>query len=98
MALAANCITRGHFKSAEKHYEKVIRLSRDSNTEAFFQLGHVFAGQQQFDAAIACFERCIQLEPDSTPHYLSLGMCHVALGKSYEALRVCTSDVSLTFL
>lgn len=88
MALAQLSVQAGSFKHAEKILSKAARLSGDKSAEAYSQLGRIHAGQQQLDAAIACFEECIRLEPEAIQHHLSLGMALVATGKAYGALTV----------
>ena len=58
-----------------------------NNSDAYFNKGLVLASQKNYDDAIKCFERVIQLSPDYPYAYYSLGMAYEQKGDTSKALE-----------
>lgn len=76
----------GNNTKALSFYDKLLAMDKN-NTDAYFNKGLVLANQKNFDDAIKCFERVIQLTPDYPYAYYSLGMAYEQKGDSSKALE-----------
>ena len=76
----------GNNTKALSFYDKLISIDKD-NTDAYFNKGLVLANQKNYDDAIKCFERVIQLTPDYPYAYYSLGMAYEQKGDTSKALE-----------
>ena len=76
----------GNNTKALSFYDKLISLDKN-NTDAYFNKGLVLAAQKNYDDAIKCFERVIQLSPDYPYAYYSLGMAYEQKGDKAKALE-----------
>ena len=76
----------GNNTKALSFYDKLLTLDKD-NSDAFFNKGLVLANQKNYDDAIKCFERVIQLTPDYPYAYYSLGMAYEQKGDTSKALE-----------
>jgi len=65
IAIAEVHLNQGRLSPAESTYRAAI--TQDSNhTNAHFGLGNLLRQQGRTEAAIACFQRCVQLQTDSS--------------------------------
>ena len=71
----------GNNTKALSFYDKLLTMDKN-NTDAYFNKGLVFANQKNYDDAIKCFERVIQLSPDYP--YAEYPYAYYSLGMSYE--------------
>ena len=76
----------GNNTKALSFYDKLITLDKN-NYDAYFNKGLVLANQKNYDDAIKCFERVIQLSPEYPYAYYSLGMAYEQKGDMNKALE-----------
>ncbi len=76
----------GNNTKALSFYDKLLSIDKD-NKDAYFNKGLVLASQKNYDDAIKCFERVIQLTPDYPYAYYSLGMSYEQKGDTSKALE-----------
>lgn len=76
----------GNNTKALSFYDKLLSMDKN-NPDAYFNKGLVLANQKNYDDAIKCFERVIQLTPDYPYAYYSLGMSYEQKGDSAKALE-----------
>ena len=76
----------GNYTKAQSFYDKVLTLDSE-NSDACFNKGLVLAGQKNYDDAIKCFEKVIQLSPDYPYAYYSLGMSYEQKGDITKAVE-----------
>jgi tetratricopeptide (TPR) repeat protein len=66
------CIYCGKFDDAIKTYEKLSIISEDNKPLAYFKLGNIHFGLNNFETAFKCYEQCATLNPLFIPARLSL--------------------------
>lgn len=76
----------GNNTKALTFYDRLISLD-NGNYDAYFNKGLVLATQKNYDDAIKCFERVIQLSPEYPYAYYSLGMSYEQKGDTSKALE-----------
>ena len=76
----------GNNTKALSFYDKLLMLDKN-NTDAYFNKGLVLANQKNYDDAIKCFERVIQLSPEYPYAYYSLGMAYEQKGDTSKAIE-----------
>ena len=76
----------GNNTKALSFYDRLLSIDKN-NADAYFNKGLVLANQKNYDDAIKCFERVIQLSPDYPYAYYSLGMSYEQKGDFEKALE-----------
>ena len=66
---------KGNNAKALNFYDKIITIDKNSS-DAYFNKGLVLANQKNYNDAIKCFEKVIELSPDYPYAYYSLGMAY----------------------
>jgi S1-C subfamily serine protease len=70
-------------------------INKDQEVRALNSLGIGLAEQGKLDDAIPILERCVALEPDSTPCFLWLGKIFAALDKTEDARKAFNHVISI---
>ena len=77
---------QGKLPEAAQQFEKLIDLH--PTREAHFELGRILVNQQQYQGAIAQFQKILVPEDDKTPAYLyALGATYGRAGDETQAIR-----------
>lgn len=63
--------------------------------EKIYHYGSDLANKRQYDKAIKCFEKCIELKPTDRDAYLQLMLIHIERGKYSESFEVYDSILRL---
>ena len=66
--------------------QRTAQIDKDS-TDAYFNKGLVYANQKNYDEAVKCFEKVIDLSPEYPYAYYSLGMCYELKNMSEKAIE-----------
>lgn len=66
---------KGDNVKAISYYDKILLID-NSNTDAYFNKGLVFANDKKYDDAIKCFEKVIELSPEYPYAYYSIAMAY----------------------
>jgi tetratricopeptide (TPR) repeat protein len=85
----------GRADDARRHYEDAIARSTDGYREAWFNLGSLEKRAGNLDAAIAAYERAIQISPRYLAAINNLGLAYGAAGRDEEAERTFRSAIAL---
>jgi tetratricopeptide (TPR) repeat protein len=77
----------GQIEAAREYFHKAIARN-PKMADAYLNLGHLYASQKQWDLAIACYEKAVQVESNNANLYLALAKtCDLAdkpeLGATY---------------
>src|ERR1017187_145474 len=71
-------------------------INSPKTAELYYKLGLAYQNQYLYDKAINSYSKCIKLDSNHTPAYLSIGDCYNELGNPKKALpvyeKVFTSD------
>ena len=84
----------GDDAGAIRAFNEVIS-AEDDNVEAWFNLGMVIFGQEQFSEAEHCFRRASELDPDDAQTWNNLGVCLWKLDRVEEAQRCFQSALEI---
>ncbi len=84
----------GDFSKAILELEKAAVLDGERK-EVFNALGYCYFKEQQHNKSIECFEKAIELDPDSAIDYANIGSNLRELGKMEEAIRFYEMALSL---
>ena len=76
----------GNNTKALSFYDKLLTIDKN-NSDAYFNKGLVLASQKNYNDAIKCFERVIQITPDYPYAYYSLGMAYEQNGDKDKAIE-----------
>ena len=74
----------GNSAQAEKTLERAVRTGPD-NWSTYQELGRLYFGRSEWERAAGYFRRVIELLPDSSIGYTSLGGCYLYLGDQKAA-------------
>jgi tetratricopeptide (TPR) repeat protein len=88
--LIAGEIQRGRLVCAEAYARRAIELNRESAT-AWSDLGVVLDAQDQYDAAVAAFEQCEELNQTkggAPDEFINFGICLLRAGRTQEAIAL----------
>ena len=86
MASARVKVGQGDFTAAEQIYRKVAEKDPANAYKAFFNAGAaIFNRKGDMTAAVAAFQKSIELKPDYPKSHLLLGYCLANQGKLVEA-------------
>ncbi len=86
-------VKSGKFDESEKNLETALKLDRN-NAEANFWMGYYFREKQQYDKAIAAFQKAVELKPDYEEAYVILGVLY-SNKKDPKALDYYSSAIRL---
>lgn len=75
----------GHAAMLAKLEERVRDNPRDA--EAWIQIGHINFDNQQHDAAIAAYEKALEIDPNNAPVLTDLGIMYRRTGNPQEAVK-----------
>jgi Fe-S cluster biosynthesis and repair protein YggX len=80
--------------------ERIAQFRKMANDDAENELGHFRLGQLlmenlQFDEAIGCFRRTLELSPQFSKVYQLLGACYIKLNQPGEAVKVLTQGFAV---
>lgn len=92
LALQANA-SADPAKSLQYAEQLVAKYPQDER--AHFNLGNVYTGRQAYDKAIAEFQKAIELNPNFSPAYNSLGYAYRPMGNDAEAERAFKKYIEL---
>ena len=76
----------GNNSKAISFYDKILTLD-NTNADAYFNKGLIFASQKKFDDSIKCFEQVIKITPDFPYAYYSLGLAYEQKEEVSKALE-----------
>src|ERR1041384_4805944 len=76
---------QGDLDGAETHFRETLRLN-PTNTDALFNLAHVYYFRQKFDSALELIEECIAADPAKPQAHHQRGMVRSAMGDLSGAL------------
>lgn len=74
----------GRLDSATMYLLKAVRISPE-NSGANRDLGVAFAMSGNYEAALPCFEKVIQLDPGNPDNYINLGVTYQNMGQNRKA-------------
>lgn len=80
----------GNNSMALSFYNKILTID-DTNADAYFNKGLIFASQKNYDECIKCFEQVIKITPDFPYAYYSLGL-------AYEQKEDCAKALEYFYL
>ena len=83
-----------HYSSAREYAEGVIRKEPQS-AAAYTQLGNVFAGQGNFEKAIECFQKAVDLKPIDLENQMNLIHALHASGRIESAIEKAQAGIDL---
>ena len=86
LRLAEMRLSAKRSEEAAEIFERVVSLD-PRNAAAHAGLGRVASGQEDFAAAIAAFDRALELQPEARNLHYLLGVAHRRLGNREEAER-----------
>ncbi len=86
LARAHLAVQRAEGATARALYQQAISMG-PVRAEAFFGLGVVLAGVDEFDASLKMFERAVELEPRQGMFHYHLAQNYLALGRGAEAMK-----------
>jgi len=75
----------GHFKEAEKLYNKILRNFPD-HFQSIFLLGTLFAQIKNYEAAIILLKKTIKINPEHLDSYNNLGNVYREIGSNQVAI------------
>lgn len=61
--LGSNAWKRGLHKQAEKYFRQAVECSEGCLEEAYFNLGGIFLGKQNYPEAIKCYREALKIDP-----------------------------------
>lgn len=93
LLLAMLCQTVGRLPEATAHFQQALKLRPDA--QVYNSLGICHARQQQRDAALACFQKAVELKPDFAHAHNNVGNVLKELGRLDEALGCYQQAVRL---
>ncbi len=76
----------GQYEPAVKDLKKCLSMSKDNDYQANYQLAKSFNGLKKYDIAIACYMKCLKVDPKSSEIYNSIAWTCVKAKKYPEGL------------
>ena len=73
----------------------VVAGPNDEDIEQLFYDGCDLHGEHRYDEAMVCFERCLEIDPDSRDALLGKAMVHMERGEIDNAITVALRLVEL---
>lgn len=86
-ALGAASFNQGNYRDALVYFTKYHALSPDDSLRNY-DLGNVFLQLQEYDKAIAAYQRAIANSASFDLAYYNLGVCYARTGKGAEAEEI----------
>lgn len=96
-ALATLYMQGGYLSDAEHHLLQAIAVD-SAYVDAYNSLGKLYADSQQFEEAVAIYEKAMTLpltEEQKPKVYLNLGVSYMGLNRSDEAVRAWKRSIAL---
>jgi len=82
------------FSGAVRSFREIIaRYPMES--EAYWRLGNLLFGEEQYEEAIRVLQQGLALDPEASDIYNSLGLAYAALGRHDQAIAACARYVAL---
>jgi tetratricopeptide (TPR) repeat protein len=86
--LSARTVVRNHDWKDAFTLWSVTHQAVPTSPRAAYNLGVEYERRQDYDRAIACFQKTIELDPNHTPAYNNLAGAYMTQGKFAEALKI----------
>jgi superkiller protein 3 len=91
---AMDLYRKGRLQDAEKLYKDLLRLD-PTFSDALNDLGVIYIQQKNFAEAKECFEKAIQLQPNTVEPYYNLACLHSIKGELQEGLMQLNQAIAL---
>jgi tetratricopeptide (TPR) repeat protein len=78
------CRIDGNYEEAKKCYSSLLEACQDA-AEVWWGFGLTIMNMGDFDEAIECLKKAVELEPESQHYLLDLGKHYAMLGMDAEA-------------